>query len=466
MITTDRGPLTVALVHAGAAVAAALRGAGHTVLEPDPSAYEDTAADVLVIGNPHPGQPMPHGEDLLALTSLPYRWIAGSEVRHVVSLGSTSVMDGYADGWYWDEDWAPRPTSAALPDWFFETVTREVLRAAPGLTGVALRADRGWVQPTDEMVAAVLEAVQPPTALRVMTIDDALWRPRHVLTDPLPSSAGEPAWPTVAPVRQVSRPRRITLYGAGPLGVATAEAIMAAGIELVWVDLRSLEEIAAAPPQAPGAPVPGPIEAPHRAAICDVTDADQVLEAARGSDCLINVTVLRHQLDGGMRVNLQGGMNVVDAAIELGLQRIVHTGPTRLISGFPWGYSEATGVGDASPSRPGADPYSLSKHLAAEYVRTLAAEHGLMAPILEFCQLVHPDFVGVQPSRHQQAINPYTISWRDAGEAVLAAALVSDLPEPAPVIQILAPHPAGRYLGDSAERLLGWRPQDRFLPVV
>src|SRR5688572_29522933 len=108
---------------------------------------------------------------------------------------------------------------------------------------------------------------------------------------------------------------RIAIFGAGgPVGVAAARALRE-HYTLRLTDVRPLAEVrAAGKPQSPGAPFPEELPPPHEERVVDVADYAQVLEAARGMDALINVTVLRQELTQAFRVNMIGAYNVAKAA--------------------------------------------------------------------------------------------------------------------------------------------------------
>src|SRR5699024_1247826 len=130
------------------------------------------------------------------------------------------------------------------------------------------------------------------------------WQPVHAVA-PSPAVPGRPEWPPrPGPVTGRTRPRRITVYGAGgPLGVSvlsvTAErdATGNGELELLVTDARPFEELVTAPPQSPTAPRPTEVPAPHRHAQVDVTDPAAVLAAAEGADCLVNCSVVRTDVD-------------------------------------------------------------------------------------------------------------------------------------------------------------------------
>src|SRR6476619_7535873 len=104
---------------------------------------------------------------------------------------------------------------------------------------------------------------------------------------------------------------KVAIYGAGgPVGAAAARALRD-HYTLRLTDIRPIGEIAAeGKPQSRGAPLPELLPAPHECRVVDVADYAQVLDAARGMDALVNVTVLRHQLALAFPVNLVGAFNV------------------------------------------------------------------------------------------------------------------------------------------------------------
>ena len=74
----------------------------------------------------------------------------------------------------------------------------------------------------------------------------------------------------------------------------------------------------------------------------DVTDFDQVLAATRGMDAVINMTVMRHDPVEAFRVNTLGAYNVIRAAVECGIRRVVQTGPQQVTNTMPGGYWSLT----------------------------------------------------------------------------------------------------------------------------
>jgi nucleoside-diphosphate-sugar epimerase len=256
---------------------------------------------------------------------------------------------------------------------------------------------------------------------------------------------------------------RVAIFGAGgPLAAAAAGALRDQ-YTLRLTDLRPIAEIAAeGKPQSPGAPLPEVLPSPHECRVVDVTEYEQVLEAARGMDALVNCTVVRPHLAAAFGVNLIGAYNVARAAVELGINRIVQTGPQLVISWPGVDYSDDFGVTDDAPPRPGSNLYAVTKYLGGEVMRVFAARHGLEVTEFVYC--------GFQPAHGPQdtpgsGVIPFTVSWEDAGEAFLHAlrAPSERFERPVECLHIVAPLPHGKFgTSGKTRRLLGWSPRHDF----
>ncbi|HYH12994.1 MAG TPA: NAD-dependent epimerase/dehydratase family protein [Thermomicrobiales bacterium] len=267
-----------------------------------------------------------------------------------------------------------------------------------------------------------------------------------------------PAFPSPpTPVESLPEPARILILGAGgPVGAAATEALKP-DHRLRLADRRSMAEVAAAPPQSEGAPLPSPVEPPHEERSVDVTDAAAVRDAARDMDAIINLTVVRPDPVEAFRVNTLGAWNVMRAAVHHGIRRVVHTGPILTLGKHPSGYVEDRDVASNVPPRPGDNLYFVSKFLGQEICRIFAEQHGIAVPALLFYNFVNPEVV----QRQGQLPGPGNITWNDSGRALAAAVRVPRMPEPFVVAHILADAPHDRYRNDTARRLLGWEPMDR-----
>ena len=247
------------------------------------------------------------------------------------------------------------------------------------------------------------------------------------------------------------------MFGAGgPLGVVTAEAL-APDHELRLTDARSMDEIAAGPPQSPGAPLPSPLGPPHETMIVDVTDPAAVDAAAAGMDAIVNCTVVRPDPVAAFRVNTLGAYNVMRAAVAHGIRRVVQTGPIQTLLPHPAGYTGEFGLSEDLPPRPGDNLYFVTKFLGQEICRIFAEEHRLETPTLLFCAFVNPSVAATETTE----LHPFTISWRDSGEAMRQAVRAPSFPRPFEVMHVHTDVPFGMYVNEKTQRLLDWRPRDR-----
>jgi nucleoside-diphosphate-sugar epimerase len=286
------------------------------------------------------------------------------------------------------------------------------------------------------------------------------YQPRHDLTFgvTLPIAA--------APDRGVKRfgdqpggaARKVVVYGAGgPLAAVTTEALAHDHV-LRLTDVRPIAEIVAEnKPQSVGAPFPRVLGSPHEMTIVDVTDPDQVIEAARGMDAIVNCTVVRPDPVLAFRVNTIGAYNVVRAAVECGIRRVVHTGPQEVTLPYPAGYWYDFDLTSDVPPRPGAQLYILSKYLGHEICRIFAEEHDLEVPTLLFSSFVDPS----GPAPEPLGAFAFSISWEDAAQAMRQALRAPSFPRPLEVMHIVADLPHGKYRNDKAKELLKWQPRDR-----
>ena len=171
---------------------------------------------------------------------------------------------------------------------------------------------------------------------------------------------------------------KVCVFGAGgPVGAMVAHALKDT-YTLRLTDLRDVGEIVAEnKPQSPFAPLPQVPEAPHEWQCVDVGNYDQVRAAAEGMDALINVSVLRHQLVPAFEVNTIGAYNVMKAAVDCGIKRIIHTGPRHTRLGFEGDYWPDFDIPDEAPLHPGSELYAVTKVLGGEIVRVFAEAYQL-----------------------------------------------------------------------------------------
>jgi nucleoside-diphosphate-sugar epimerase len=305
--------------------------------------------------------------------------------------------------------------------------------AAPG-SGTKVRIARAGREPFDYRPSREFAR---PEASPAESGSDRLWRAAFAPSRPIPS-----------------RPlRNVVIFGAGgPLGTVVAEEL-SSSYALRLTDLRTLEEVAALPPQSPGAPLPSPARPPHEFRQVDVTDLGQVMAACEGMDAVINCSVVREDPVQAFRVNALGAYHVMRAAVAHGIRRAVQTGP-QLIDVWRGDYEWDFDIPSDAPPRATGHLYSHSKYLGQEICRAFAEEYDLEIPVLLFTAFVNPEVA--RPGH----LHPFSVTWEDSARAVRRALEVVTLPSPYEVFNILADLPHGRYDNRKAKEILDWRPRD------
>jgi nucleoside-diphosphate-sugar epimerase len=447
--------------------------------------------DVVIHGLPDGSEPLTALDEASRGT---WNLLTTTSARRYILLSSMRIFDAYDAGWHVTESWSPRPTAdpADLTPHLAEIASREISRIRPveclilRLDDVvtAEQFDAGPVQPRWLHVDDAVDAISRAVTVDRLSEDGGRWVPLHIVRGgpgsrfPAGEAADEPfgfsarhqatdqftprpAAPTApeppAPLHNLPFPGRIVMFGAGgPLGAVTT-TFLKKDHHLRLTDIRPLGELGQRPPQSEGAPLPEPATPPHEERVVDVTDPAAVLAAARGMDAIVNCTVVRHDPVEAFRVNTLGAYNVMQAAVEVGIPRVVQTGPVLTLAPHPAGYTDDRDVNANVPPRPGDNLYFISKFLGQEICRIFSEQHGIACPNLIFSGFVNPS---VAEERGVVA-GPFTISWDDSGRAMAAAVRVSELPAPYLVLHILTEAPHDRYRNDLARQILDWEPQDQ-----
>jgi len=154
--------------------------------------------------------------------------------------------------------------------------------------------------------------------------------------------------------------RVLVTGGAGKVGLAVVERLVAHGWEVAVVGRRGAAEV--------------PQGALHGAsyAACDITQYEDVLAQMRGCDSVVHLAAIPYP--GGapaaelFAINVAGTFNVFEAAARLGVRRVVQASSINALGCF---YSvgelepDYLPVDELHPVRT-TDPYSLSKHLVEQ----------------------------------------------------------------------------------------------------
>ena len=163
---------------------------------------------------------------------------------------------------------------------------------------------------------------------------------------------------------------------------------------------------------------------PHPAGLpiehVDVRCYEQVLEAARGMEAIMNFTVVRDHAVDSYDVNTAGAWHVMKAAAELGIGKVIHSGP----QGLRYAYDHDFGVDDA-PATPGSSLYMLSKWLSAEICRVFAQAHGIQTAYFVFNGLGPAP----EPADGPRAAPPFTVVWEDLHHICRLALEAESIPD-------------------------------------
>ena len=247
--------------------------------------------------------------------------------------------------------------------------------------------------------------------------------------------------------------RSVVIFGSGGPVAAELGRELQDDYRLRQTDVRPLAEVRGENhPQSEGAQLPALLEPPHEEWVVDVRDYAQVLAACEGMDAIVNCTVVRPDAVEAFRVNTLGAYNVMRAAVETGIRRIVQTGPQQMTMDSSTGYWWDYDVPGNAPARPGRNLYAHSKYLGQEICRVYAEYYGLEIPTLVYAQFLNPEVT--------RSVWVMAVSWRDSARALRAALEVADLPTPMEEIVITNDLPHGRFSAHRAKEVLGWEARD------
>lgn len=188
----------------------------------------------------------------------------------------------------------------------------------------------------------------------------------------------------------------------------------------------------------------------------DITSAEQVLRASRGVEAILNLAVVRTDPVLAFRVNMAGCRNVMRAAVEHGVRRVINTGPHFTIAGPTYeGFDQR--IGPDVPSHSGTNLYALTKSLGHEICRVYAETHDIH--VMNYLFYTFRDTGELKPGVGGV---PFVVSWRDAAEAFRLGLTIDlqRLPSRCEAFFIVGDTPQGKFLNEKAKRLLGFRPRD------
>jgi UDP-glucose 4-epimerase len=217
--------------------------------------------------------------------------------------------------------------------------------------------------------------------------------------------------------------------GAGFIGSFVVDRLRAAGHEAVIFDVRP------SPHHEPG-------EVPT--VIGDVLDYDALVKAARGCDVIAHLAAAADVGEvaadplGAEELNARGTLHVLEAARELGLERVIYASTI-------WVYSEAEGrVDEEAALRPPAHLYTATKLAGELYCHAYGELYGLDTTILRFGIPFGPRArpAAVVPAFVRKALDGVPLTIAGTGEQTRRFVYVEDLAEG--VVRAMAPAAANR----------------------
>ena len=199
--------------------------------------------------------------------------------------------------------------------------------------------------------------------------------------------------------------RRVLVTGAGGfIGSHLAERLAALGA-------RTRAAIRYSSTASHGWLTGSPYEADIEVVTIDVTDRDTVRKATKDVDIVFHLAALigiPYSYDAPqsyVRTNVEGSVNVFQAALELGVQRVVHTSTSEV-----YGTARYVPIDEAHPLQ-GQSPYSASKIGADKQAEAFWRSHGL--PVVT----VRP-FNTYGPRQSARAVIPTIVTQAMAGQRI------------------------------------------------
>ncbi|MCZ6634697.1 MAG: NAD-dependent epimerase/dehydratase family protein, partial [bacterium] len=126
-----------------------------------------------------------------------------------------------------------------------------------------------------------------------------------------------------------------------------------------------------------------PVETSHEFMEMDISSLDDVMRASEGVDAIVNCSVVRPDRQLAFDVNTRGCYNMMRAAVDHGIERVINTGPHFTIAAGTY-ESLDYDIHPDVPPHPGTGLYALSKGLGQETCRVFTEHHDLHVLCLLF----------------------------------------------------------------------------------
>jgi nucleoside-diphosphate-sugar epimerase len=188
----------------------------------------------------------------------------------------------------------------------------------------------------------------------------------------------------------------------------------------------------------------------------DITRFDEVLEATRGCDAVVHLAVASgHEGEceepafNQLRfdVNVKGTWNVLEAARQTGVRRVVYTSSLMVV----WGYPPPEWVAGDAPPRP-VGTYAVTKQLGEVMCRHYAEQHGVSIVCLRISKPIDPD----DPAWRGKRVRPQWLAFGDLTRAYRLAVERADIGFE--IVTLVGDSSRRRWDLGRAETVLGYCP--------
>lgn len=191
----------------------------------------------------------------------------------------------------------------------------------------------------------------------------------------------------------------------------------------------------------------------------NVSDLESVINISSGMDAIINLSVVREERRLAFDVNSRGCYNLMSAAVQNGIKRVINTGPHFTVAGPSYeDYDFA--IHPSVPPQPGTYLYAHTKGLGNEICRIFSQNFDLNVITLLFY-----NFRGYDGDEWPigKDFTPFSVTWEDAANSFKCSLEIelSKLPSKFETFNIFADIPHNKFSNSYAKNVLGWKPTDQ-----
>ena len=200
----------------------------------------------------------------------------------------------------------------------------------------------------------------------------------------------------------------------------------------------------------------------------DISNTDEVIEAAVGVDAIINLSDLRTDRVLAFNVNSKGNLNMMLAAEKHKVSRIINTGPHFQSAGPSYENFDFE-INPDIPPQPGVNLYAITKALGQEICRVFTEKNPYMyLQTLLFYNFYNDSLtlggrrnVGKPPQNQGTDLTPFSVRWEDAASAIKKALEIdlNKLPTRTETYFVFADLPHNKFSNKKAKEQLGWEPK-------